>query len=186
MLFFIVGTYVKAQDTLTYKGLIMTPISKVSVIGGGPYISCSSVYSPDGIENIWFQTDTSFNYSLTIGNGVFITSYYEEDILTSIYQEDIFKMPLTRYKEFRLSTVYDSYKIVPTVYFRECNLSCEIILFYVLEVEFKYVLFRNKNTVRLFNVNAQKEQEMFIEYPTITYFITEIMSIKPYKVTDEK
>lgn len=95
-------------------------------------------------------------------------------------------MPLTRYKEFHLSTVYDSYKIVPTVYFRECNLSCEIILFYVLEVEFKYVLFRNKNTVRLFNVNAQKEQEMFIEYPTITYFITEIMPIKPYKVTDEK
>lgn len=169
-----------AQDTLTYSGLIMTPIDEVSRLSTGGYFVWD-LFNAYGLLLPWFPVDTTLNYLAALDKEVFITKcYWGKEFGFYFKNEHVKKFQCTGVIKKELgckSAVYDSYLLPSGPYFKKYF---DGIYYYVLEVEFKYVFFE-KLDINMYNLNAKTEKESFIKKNVQTNFILEILSMKPYK-----
>jgi hypothetical protein len=126
-----------AQDTLLYKGLIMTPRTSLTISPDGKCTCSDSTINP-GLDQLWFRVNKSFDYLSELDKGVFISKY------TRLNNELVFDT-LWRHTEYPLihkNLLKDSlqtYHLFEPPISSFVNDKCGKMFFYILYVEFKYI-----------------------------------------------
>lgn len=172
------------QDTLVYKGLVMTRCNNLYVWFGGNGTEYKNTWPSDNgmvITDHWVAVDSSLDYYSAMNSGIYFTSTYLG-----------YDLDKNRFRFRELSKNHGHTKIFKNNYQRDYYYTNVVsvttgdvwkdhqgygVEFYVIECEFKYVPYR-KETFCTANINANKAKHAFIEYSTMTYFITEVISMK--------
>jgi hypothetical protein len=169
--------YVHAQDTLTYKGLIMTPRTSVS-ISSDTICNCSDSTINPGLDHVWFPVDKTFDYLSQLDKGVFFSKYTKNfrELVPDNLRERI-EYPLIHKNLLKDST--QNYLLFEPPISSFVNNECGKIYFYILDVEIKFIHL-DTTPIEFVNLNAEKFKDIFFKLNTIKNYITEIVYIKPY------
>lgn len=183
LFFLLLYTYeIKAQDTLTYKGLVLTKAFKMS---SGPNLGleeeCCNLN-----DDFFVPVKKTIDFYAAIRKGIYFTSAYDSDLPSFIpYFGD--NMCCTEIKNTNQTTTPKLKNIIrlPTSSFWKKYNYGENLGFYLFEIEFKYIPHKLSASmesygINVINIRAKNKKKHFIHYSSVpSFFITEIIDIKP-------